>query len=166
MEGISKCRHDSIRTNLTWLVWLEVALQWCKHAESWIRMRVLGVFFSNNKPFNSMGSILKRTEYATTCERSKERVFFFYIEESPFFWPSRRVIYRLFPNSSQAAMGCPPQPPWWRHRACSLVGAGAGLGWLVLIFCEKKTLLAGWFGLAETNKRTGWFCSPILLSFF
>jgi len=39
--------------------------------------------------------------------------------------------------------------------ACSLVGAGAGLGWLVLVFCERKTLLAGWFGLAETNKRTG-----------
>ena len=42
------------------------------------------------------------------------------------------------------------------QRACSLVGAGAGLDWLVLIFCERKTLLAGWFGLAETNKRTGW----------
>jgi len=41
------------------------------------------------------------------------------------------------------------------HRACSLVGAGAGLGWLVLVFCERKILLAGWFGLAETNKRTG-----------
>ena len=41
------------------------------------------------------------------------------------------------------------------QRACSLVGAGAGLGWLVLVFCERKTLLAGWFGLAETNKRTG-----------
>ena len=27
-----------------------------------------------------------------------------------------------------------------------LVGAGAGLGWLVLVFCERKTLLAGWFG--------------------
>jgi len=40
-------------------------------------------------------------------------------------------------------------------RACSLVGAGAGLGWLVLVFCERKTLLAGWFGLAEINKRTG-----------
>ena len=40
--------------------------------------------------------------------------------------------------------------------AYSLVGAGAGLGWLVLVFCEKKTLLAGWFGLAETNKRTGY----------
>ena len=39
--------------------------------------------------------------------------------------------------------------------ACSLVGAGAGLGWLVLIFYERKTLLAGWFGLAKTNKRTG-----------
>ena len=26
---------------------------------------------------------------------------------------------------------------------CSLVGAGAGLGWLVLFFCERKTLLAG-----------------------
>ena len=38
--------------------------------------------------------------------------------------------------------------------ACSLVGAGAGLGWLVLVFCERKILLAGWFGLAETNKRT------------
>jgi len=28
------------------------------------------------------------------------------------------------------------------------------LGWLVLVFCERKTLLAGWFGLAETNERT------------
>jgi len=36
-----------------------------------------------------------------------------------------------------------------------VVGAGAGLGWLVLVFCERKTLLTGWFGLAETNKRTG-----------
>jgi len=42
-------------------------------------------------------------------------------------------------------------PDW----ACSLVGVGAGLGWLVLVFCERKTLLAGWFGLVETNKRTG-----------
>ena len=42
-----------------------------------------------------------------------------------------------------------------RLMPCSLVGAGAGLGWLVLVFCERKTLLAGWFGLAETNKRTG-----------
>ena len=42
----------------------------------------------------------------------------------------------------------------FRPRACSLVGAGTGLGWLVLIFCERKTLLAGWFGLTETNKRT------------
>jgi len=25
----------------------------------------------------------------------------------------------------------------------------------VLVFCERKTLLVGWFGLAETNKRTG-----------
>jgi len=40
--------------------------------------------------------------------------------------------------------------------ACSLVGVGAGLGWLVLVFYERKTLLAGWFGLAETNKRTGY----------
>jgi len=39
-------------------------------------------------------------------------------------------------------------------RACSLVDAGAGLGWLVLVCCERTTLLAGWFGLAETNKRT------------
>jgi len=30
------------------------------------------------------------------------------------------------------------------------------VGWLVLICCERKTLLASWFGLAETNKRTGW----------
>jgi len=34
----------------------------------------------------------------------------------------------------------------------SLVGAGAVLGWLVLIFYERKTMLAGWFGLAENNK--------------
>ena len=40
-------------------------------------------------------------------------------------------------------------------RACSLVGAGAGSGWLMLIFYERKILLADWFGLAETNKRTG-----------
>ena len=26
---------------------------------------------------------------------------------------------------------------------------------LVLVFYERKTLLAGWFELAETNKRTG-----------
>ena len=43
-------------------------------------------------------------------------------------------------------------------RACSLVGAGTDLDWLVLVFCERKTLLAGWFGLAETNERTG--CKP------
>ena len=47
----------------------------------------------------------------------------------------------------------PTKPP--QQRACSLVGAGAGLGWLVLVFYERKTLLADWFGLAETNKRTG-----------
>jgi len=29
------------------------------------------------------------------------------------------------------------------YTACSLVAAGAGLDWLVLIFCEKKTLLVG-----------------------
>jgi len=40
------------------------------------------------------------------------------------------------------------------YWACSPVEAGAGLGWLVLVFCERKTLLDGWFGLAETNKRT------------
>jgi len=41
------------------------------------------------------------------------------------------------------------------YLVCSLVGFWAGLGWLVLVYCERKTLLAGWFGLAETNKRTG-----------
>jgi len=41
------------------------------------------------------------------------------------------------------------------QTACSLVGFWAGLGWPVLVYCERKTLLAGWFGLAETNKRTG-----------
>ena len=35
---------------------------------------------------------------------------------------------------------------------CSLVGFWAGFGWLVLVCCERKILLAGWFGLAETNK--------------
>jgi len=29
------------------------------------------------------------------------------------------------------------------------------LGWLVLVCYERKTPLAGWFGLVETNKRTG-----------
>jgi len=38
--------------------------------------------------------------------------------------------------------------------ACSLVGFWIGLDWLVLIYCERKTLLAGWFTLAETNQRT------------
>jgi len=33
--------------------------------------------------------------------------------------------------------------------------AGWFLGWLVLVYCERKTLLADWFGLVETNKRTG-----------
>ena len=42
----------------------------------------------------------------------------------------------------------------WYLRACSLVGFWAGLGWLVLVYYERKTLLAGWFGLAETNERT------------
>jgi len=42
-----------------------------------------------------------------------------------------------------------------QYTACSLVGFWAGLGWLVLVCCERKTLLTGWFGLAETNKRTG-----------
>jgi len=41
------------------------------------------------------------------------------------------------------------------YTACSLVGFWAGLGWLMLIYCERKTLLVGWFELAETNKRTG-----------
>ena len=36
-------------------------------------------------------------------------------------------------------------PPGPVQSPCSLVGAGAdaGLGWLVLVFCERKTLLAG-----------------------
>ena len=42
-----------------------------------------------------------------------------------------------------------------RLWACSLVGFWADLGWLVLVYCERKTLFAGWFGLAESNKRTG-----------
>jgi len=41
------------------------------------------------------------------------------------------------------------------QSACSLIGFWAGLGWLVLIYCEKKTLLADWFELVETNERTG-----------
>ena len=41
--------------------------------------------------------------------------------------------------------------------ACSLVGAGASLGWLVLVFCERKILSAGWFGLVETN----WLPPPL-----
>ena len=40
------------------------------------------------------------------------------------------------------------------YTACSLVGAGAGLDWLVLVFYERKILLADWFGLTETNQRT------------
>jgi len=42
-----------------------------------------------------------------------------------------------------------------RKWACSLVGFWADLGWLVLVYCERKILLADWFGLAKTNKRTG-----------
>jgi len=30
------------------------------------------------------------------------------------------------------------------------------LDWLVLVCCERKTLLTGWIRLAETNKQTGW----------
>jgi len=41
-----------------------------------------------------------------------------------------------------------------RLTPCSLVGDGAGLGWLVLVFCERETLLVGGISLAETNKRT------------
>jgi len=40
-------------------------------------------------------------------------------------------------------------------QACSLVGFLDGLGWLVLVCCERKILLTDWFGLAEINKRTG-----------
>jgi hypothetical protein len=36
-----------------------------------------------------------------------------------------------------------------------MVGFWTDLSWLVLVYCERKTLLADWFGLAETNKRTG-----------
>ena len=36
--------------------------------------------------------------------------------------------------------------------ACLLVGFWTDLGWLVLIYCERKILLAGWFGLAETKE--------------
>jgi len=31
----------------------------------------------------------------------------------------------------------------------------------MLVYCERKTLLAGWFGLAETNKRTGCLAEPV-----
>ena len=48
-----------------------------------------------------------------------------------------------------------PWPLVYIYSACSLVGFWAGLDWLMLVYCERKTLLAGWFGLAETNKRTG-----------
>jgi len=37
--------------------------------------------------------------------------------------------------------------------AFSLVDAGAGLGWLVLVFRERKTLLAGWFWLAASEQE-------------
>jgi len=40
------------------------------------------------------------------------------------------------------------------HWACSLVSTGADLGWLVLIFYKRKTLLIGQFGLTEINERT------------
>jgi len=53
-----------------------------------------------------------------------------------------------------------------QNAACSLVGFWAGLGWLVLVYCERKTLLAGWFGLAETNKRTDWWKKIHFPTFF
>ena len=40
------------------------------------------------------------------------------------------------------------------YSAYSLVGFWAGLDWLVLVLCERKTLLVSWFRLIETNKRT------------
>jgi len=45
-----------------------------------------------------------------------------------------------------------------------LVGFWAGLGWLVLVCCERKILLTGWFGLDETNKRTGYLWHAILIT--
>ena len=42
--------------------------------------------------------------------------------------------------------------------ACSLVGFWTCLDWLMLVYCERETLLAGWFGLAETNEQTGCIC--------
>ena len=48
----------------------------------------------------------------------------------------------------------------WPERSsdCSLVDFWADLDWLVLVYYERKTLLVGWFRLAETNKRTGCLC--------
>ena len=43
----------------------------------------------------------------------------------------------------------------WSPSAFSWLVFWAGLGWLVLICCERKIMLADWFRLAETNKRTG-----------
>jgi len=39
--------------------------------------------------------------------------------------------------------------------ARSLVGFWVDLDWLMLVYCERKTRLADWFGLAKTNERTG-----------
>ena len=47
--------------------------------------------------------------------------------------PSVSSVERCAPQEAASTVSWP----------CSLVGAGASLDWLVLVFCERKTLLAG-----------------------
>ena len=51
---------------------------------------------------------------------------------------SLRTLIRYFNNISLRVLR--ESHKLW---ACSLVGAGTGLGWLMLIFYEKKILLTG-----------------------
>jgi len=62
------------------------------------------------------------------------------------------LVYLLDPRSLRPQSGC---LAWERING---LFAGGFLVWFELAgagFFERKTLLAGWFGLPETNKRTG-----------
>jgi len=48
-----------------------------------------------------------------------------------------------------------------QQTACLLIDFWADLDWLVLVCCERKILLVGWFGLAETNKQTCWWTTRL-----
>ena len=94
--------------------------------------------------FRACSAGLKNTVPADCCER---KILFWHDVNS--------VFVRWLASRQPASQPAEHSLNLRRSTACSLVDFWAGLSWLVLVYCERKTLLAGWFGLVETNKRTG-----------